>query len=199
MSGRERTGWGWSHTAAAAFLVLAASSCASLGRGSSTIAEQVDLQLDPGEWVLEERSGPPSATMTGYVPANESAQQWTRFVTVETYSYAARPFPGVDEALREQRSGLLACCPGLRWTELSRSARGAVYEWKMEGCEGVPDQHEVGRVMAGRNTWARISFTVEGAMDATTRDAWIQRLNAARFIAPLVRRGAAETPPSGGR
>jgi hypothetical protein len=118
---------------------------------------------------------------------------------VETYSYAARPFPGVDEALREQRSGLLACCPGLRWTELSRSARGAVYEWKMEDCEGVPDQHEVGRVMAGRNTWARISFTVQGAMDASTRDAWIQRLNAARFIAPLVRRGGSADLARGGR
>lgn len=198
MTGRERMGRRCSRTAAAALLALAASSCASLGRGS-TIAEQVDLQLDPGEWVLEERSGTPSAAMTGYVPANESAEHWTRFVTVETYSYAALPFPGVDEALREQRTGLLSCCPGLQWTVLDQSRRGAVYEWKVAGCEGVPDQHELGRVMAGRRTWARVSFTVEGAMDAATRDEWIRRLNAARFIAPLVRRGADAGPLAGGR
>lgn len=198
MTRREETGRRWSRTATAAMLVLAVSSCASLG-GRSTIAEQVDLQLDPGEWVLEERSGTPSAAMTGYVPANESAEHWTRFVTVETYSYAAFPFPGVDQALGEQRSGLLSCCPEMQWTELARSERGAVYEWKIAGCEGVPDQHEVGRVMAGRRTWARVSFTVEGTMDAATREEWIRRLNAARFIAPLVRRGADTGPLAGGR
>lgn len=189
MSGRERTGRRWSRAAATAFLVLAASSCATLGTRWSA-AEQVDLQLDPGEWVIADRSGDPAANTTGYVPADESDGNWTRFVTVETYSYSALPFPGVDEALREQRSGLLACCPGTRWTVLARAERSAVYEWRMEGCEGVPDQHEVGRVMAGRRTWARVSFTVNGAMDASTRDAWIRRLNDARFVGPLVQRAA---------
>ena len=196
MTGQEQAHGRWRQAAAAAVLVLAASSCATLGAGS-TIAEQVDLRLDPGEWVIVERSGDPSATLTGYVPANESGEEWTRFVTVETYAYAALPFPGVDEALREQRSGLAACCPGLRWNVISRSGGGALYEWRMEGCEGVPDQHEVGRVMTGRRSWARISFTVTGSMDAATRDEWIRRLEGARFIAPLVRRGAVVEPPRG--
>ena len=188
MPGMEWTWRGRLRAPAAALLVLAASACATVGAGY-TIAEQVDLRLDPAEWVIEERSGDPSATLTGYVPVNESAARWTRFVTVEAYSYAALPFPGVDEALREQRDGLRACCPGLRWEVVRRSRGGALYEWRMEGCEGIPDQHEVGRVMAGRRTWARISFTVNGSMDAATRDEWIRRLQSARFIAPLARRG----------
>ena len=189
MWGRNRTERPWSRAAAAAFLVLIASSCATLGTGWS-VAEQVDLGLDPGEWVMAERSGDPAANVTGYVLTNESDGNWTRFVTVETYSYSVLPVPGVDEALREQRSALLACCPGTRWTVLSRAERSGVYEWRMQGCEGVPDQHEVGRVMAGRRTWARISFTVNGAMDAATHDEWIRRLNDARFVGPLVRRAA---------
>ncbi|HEU0299965.1 MAG TPA: hypothetical protein VFR37_10930 [Longimicrobium sp.] len=179
-----------------AFLVAMAASCATLGAGS-TIAEQVDLRLDPAEWVLGERSGGPSATLTGYVPANQSAEQWTRFVTGETYAYAALPFPAVDEAPQEQRSGLAACCPGLRWNVISRPRGGARYEWRTQGCEGVPDQHEVGRVTAGRRTWARIGSTVTGSMDAATRDEWIRRLEGARLIAPLVRRGAVTGPPRG--
>jgi hypothetical protein len=189
MSGRGRTRRRWSRATAAAFLVLAASSCATLGTGWSA-AEQVEVGLDPGEWVIAERSGDPAANTTGYVLAAESEGSWTRFVTVETYSYSAVPFPGVDEALREQRSGLLACCPGTRWTVLARAERSGLYEWQMEGCEGVPDQHEVGRVMAGSRTWARVSFTMNGAMDAATRDQWIRRLNDARFVGPLVRRAA---------
>jgi hypothetical protein len=198
MCGRKRTGRRWNGAAAAAFLVLAATSCATAGTGW-TAAEQVDLGLDPGEWVIAERSGDPAANTTGYVLASESDGNWTRFVTVETYSYSVLPFPGLDEALREQRTGLLACCPGTRWTVLARAERSGVYEWRTEGCEGVPDQHEVGRVMAGGRTWARVSFTVNGAMDAATRDAWIRRLNDARFVGPLVRRAAegVEAPGAG--
>ena len=71
MSGRDRTGGPWKRAAAAAFLVLTASSCATLGTGWS-VAEQVDLGLDPGEWVMAERSGDPAANTTGYVLADES-------------------------------------------------------------------------------------------------------------------------------
>lgn len=60
----------------------------------------------------------------------------------------------------------------------------------MAGCEGVTDQHEVARMMARRRTWARVSFPVNGAMDAATRDAWVRRRNDARFVGLLVRRAA---------
>lgn len=191
MSAREWRGRRRGRGAGAALLLMAASSCATLGSGW-TAAEQVDLRLDPAEWVIQERSGDPAANLTGYVRADESEGSWSEFVTVEAYSYSARPFPGVDETLREQRSGLLACCPGTRWSVLSRASNGALYEWVMQGCQGVPDQHEVGRVMAGRRTWARISFTVTGAMDPLTRAEWIRRLSDARFVGPLVRRAAAD-------
>jgi hypothetical protein len=34
-----------------------------------------------------------------------------------------------------------------------------LYEWKIAGCTAEPDKHRVGRVMNGRGTWARVTFS----------------------------------------
>jgi hypothetical protein len=37
--------------------------------------------------------------------------------------------------------------------------------------------------MNGRGTWARVTFSVKGGMDAATREAWLRRLSEAQLVA----------------
>jgi hypothetical protein len=164
----------------AALVVLAG--CATAGVGTYA-PQHVELRLDPAEWTLARRSGDAQLSVAEYVAPGESIERWARFVSVQTFADARVPYPGARWAMSECRSLLLARCPGATWTVLRDSDQDALYEWKVAGCPAEPDQHEVGRVMNGRGTWARTTFSVKGQMDAATRDEWLRRLSSARLVA----------------
>jgi hypothetical protein len=164
----------------AALVVLAG--CATLGTPNAP-PQRVELRLDPAEWQQVLHAGDGGILVTEYVAPGESAEEWTRLVSVQVYSDAHLPYPGVRPALADCRAVLQGTCPGAEWTVLRESEQDAVYEWRTTGCPAEPDQHEVGRVMHGGGTWARISFSVKGRMDGATRDGWLRRLDDARLVA----------------
>lgn len=167
---------------AAALVVLAA--CASGGMGMVADAPRhVELRLEPAEWTLASRLGDAQLSMREYVPAGESLEQWTRFVSVQTFAVDRVPYPGAGRAMSECRALLQARCPGATWTVLSEANDDATYEWRVTGCQAEPDQHEVGRIMRVGGTWARATFSVKGQMDAATREEWLRRLGEARLVA----------------
>ena len=164
---------------AAALAALAG--CATLGQGGSP-PRHVEIRLDPAEWTLARRGGGAGSTVLEYVAPGERVDRWTRFVSVQTYAEGGAPFPGTRWALAQCRGILLASCPQAEWTVLRDTEQDAVYEWHIAGCAAEPDQHEVGRVIRGRGTWARVTFSVKGGMDAATREAWLRRLDEARLV-----------------
>lgn len=171
MRTRARRGLG-----GAALLLLAG--CAPVGMGAGA-ATAVDLRLDPAEWTLARRSGDAAVTMLEYVPRGERVDDWTRFVSVQTFAASRVPWPGADRAMTECRLLLEARCPGATWTVLREREGDALYEWRITGCPGEPDQHEVGRIVRTGATWSRVTFSVKGEMDAGTRETWLRRLEAA--------------------
>jgi hypothetical protein len=166
--------------AAAAALVLGG--CATLGPPHAP-RQYVRVTLDPAEWTQVLHAGDGAVSVTEYAAPGETAERWTRFASVQVYSDAALPYPGARPALSECRALLQATCPGAVWTVLRDGDQDALYEWRVAGCPAEPDQHEVGRVMHGRGTWARVSFSTKGEMDAATRERWIRQLEAARLVA----------------
>lgn len=156
--------------------------CASAGTAVYA-PRHVELRLDPAQWTLARSSGEALVSVAEYVPPGESIERWTRFVSVQTFADARVPYPGARWAMSECRALLLARCPGATWTVLRDADQDALYEWKVAGCGAEPDQHEVGRVMNGRGTWARVTFSVKGEMDAATREEWLRRLSEARLVA----------------
>lgn len=164
----------------AAAALLALGGCAAAGVGTGTAAA-AGLHLDAAEWTLARRSADAAVTMLEYVPPGESVENWTRFVSVQTFAESRVPWPGAGQAMTECRRLLQARCPGVTWTVLRHGDGDALYEWRIAGCPGEPDQHEVGRIVRNGSTWSRITFTVKGGMDAATREAWIARLAAARM------------------
>lgn len=168
--------------------VLAAAAAAALLAGCATLGtshpprQYVRLRLDPSEWTEVTRSGAGVVSVREYVAPGETAERWTRFVSVQVYSEEQLPYPGARPALAECRAVLQAACPGAQWTVLREDEQDALYEWRIAGCPAEPDQHEVGRLMHGRGTWARVTFSVKGEMDAATREGWIRRLDEARLV-----------------
>lgn len=169
---------GWAMTAAAALLL---GGCATLGPGHAP-PQHVRMPLDTAEWTQVLHAGEGAVSVTEYAAPGETAERWTRFASVQVYSDAALPYPGARPALSECRALLQASCPTAVWTVLRDGEEDALYEWRITGCPAEPDQHEVGRLLHGAGTWARISFSVKGEMDAATRERWIRQLEAARLV-----------------
>lgn len=164
----------------AALVVLAG--CATLGTPNAP-PSRVELRLDPAEWQQVLHASDGGISVMEYAAPGESAEEWTRLVSVQVYSDAHLAYPGVRLALSECRAVLQSACPGAEWSVLRESEHDAAYEWRIAGCPAEPDQHEVGRVIHGGGTWARISFSTKGRMDGATRDAWLRRLDEARLVA----------------
>lgn len=162
--------------------LLALAGCATL-ETPNVPPGRLELRLDPAEWQQVLHANDEGISVKEYAAPGESAEAWTRLVSVQVYSDAHLAYPGVRPALSECRAVLQTTCPGADWTVLRESEQDAVYEWRTAGCPSEPDQHEVGRVMHGGGTWARISFSTKGRMDAATREAWLRQLNEARLVA----------------
>ena len=171
----------FARTAVGLAALVALAGCASAGTAAHS-PQHLELRLDPAEWTLARRSGDAGISVAEYVPPGESLERWTRFVSVQTFADARVPYPGARWARSECRALLQARCSGAAWTVLRDSGQDALYEWKAAGCAAEPDQHELGRVMNGRGTWARITYSVKGEMDAATREEWLRRLSGARLV-----------------
>ncbi|HEU0016255.1 MAG TPA: hypothetical protein VFQ45_21430 [Longimicrobium sp.] len=161
--------------------LLALAACAAIGVGRSP-PEHVDLDLDPARWTRVLHASDNGMSVTEYVPPGETAEEWTRFVSITILNDTLVRYSGARAAMTECRALLQATCPGAVWTVLRDSDRDLLYEWTVAGCEGEPDQHEVGRLIKGGHTLIRITFSVKGRMDAATRTEWLRRIARARFV-----------------
>lgn len=178
MRPRRRQGGAPRVLRAAALLLLAG--CATAARGGEA-PSPVALRLEPGRWEAVTRTEMGGSRLVEFAPRGESAQSWTRLVSVQTYPDDRVPYPGVRWAAAQCRALLMDRCPGATWTTLTDTPDDGMYEWRVAGCADEPDQHEVGRIFRLGSTWARVTFTVKGTMDAATREAWLRRLSEARF------------------
>jgi hypothetical protein len=165
----------------AAALLLAG--CATAARGGMP-PSPVELRLEPNRWATVTRMEQRGSLLVEFAPRGESAERWTRLVSVQVYPDDRVPYPGVRWAAAQCHAVLVDVCPGATWTTLKEELNDLTYEWRVAGCPSQPDQHEVGRIMREGSTWARVTFTVKGVMDAATREEWLRRLSEARFVPP---------------
>jgi hypothetical protein len=161
-----------------ALLVVLGGAAAARGQ----VGHRVDLPLDAREWQPLSSTREPGVSIQEYVPVGESGETWTRFVSIQLFAVSSVDFPGASEMLGLCRQILVARCPGAQWRQLEGGDRVATYEWRITGCDGEPDQHELGRVIRRGDVWARITFSVRDAMDDRTRDEWLGRLRGARIV-----------------
>ena len=167
--------------AGAALLLAGCATAATIGDAGDA-SWRVALQMEAARWEAVSRLDAPGSLLVEYVPTGESAERWTRMVSVQTFADARLPYPGVRWAMAQCRATLVDRCPGATWTVLSESQDDATYEWWVAGCGAEPDQHEVGRIMKRSGTWARVTYSTKGRMGAAERTEWLRRLSAARFV-----------------
>lgn len=78
---------------------------------------------------------------------------------------------------------LLARCPNLVWNDIETKDQDILYEWRIENCASDPDQSQIGRFLATKDTVFHASYCAKGKQIAPEeRQEWISRLQSAKVV-----------------
>jgi hypothetical protein len=107
-----------------------------------------------------------------YVPREESISNWTKQFTIQFHEdVKASPIAWMTDL----RSLMQKRCPGSYWQVLNQDSASVLYEWKISGCGGNPNQHEIARLLKGNDGLHRIAYVEHAStIDPAVRDQWIK-------------------------
>jgi uncharacterized protein len=117
--------------------------------GGVPSVEGMLVPFDPAGWKVGFRQLR-GRLLTEFVPVEETVEDWTRILTVETITDADGPLT-IDKFLAAKRDHLDRICPGRYWHVIRATATATTYEWALRHCPAEPDQHAIGRMVQGHD------------------------------------------------
>jgi hypothetical protein len=130
--------------------------CASHSNATKdkSVRERWNFHFDSRNWQVVFQAGNDQQAIRQYVLQGQSVTNWTELVTS---LYVAGEFP--PRALFEQfRRELSRGCPNVKMNIIEASENTIVFEWRHEGCQGIPPQHEIRRISAVKSGTLTLSF-----------------------------------------
>ena len=118
--------------------------------------------------------------ITELVPVGQELGNWTHLITIEFMEEA--PFT-LEQWMAARRAAVESDCPDVTWTVLYHDQFSITYEWRIEGCRGHSDKHELVRLLRGNDGLHSVSYAEKFArMDPAARAVWLSRLNSAVVV-----------------
>ena len=140
--------------------------------------EYLKPKFDQREWKTVNQREAKNVSLTENVPKGQSRAKWTESIGGGFRSYAANADVGVEA--QKLRQGLTDRCPAHQWFVHRNSPADTVVEWRIENCEGHPDQTEIRRYLAGRTGVYSIAYVKKGPpLEWDERQRWITLLSQA--------------------
>lgn len=120
-----------------------------------------------GDWIME------------FVREKDDINDWTELLTIQKFdiwwggSTAQEPL----DLLKAQRERI---CPGAtEWKVISIGSGSVLYEWQTHSCRGWPDQHEIAKIIYGRDMRIRLAYSVKGEIPPARHAKWTRRFSEA--------------------
>ena len=142
------------------------------------VSESWRFNFDSRQWELENqgtmRSG---GVLANYVLRGQTVHNWTELVSTQ-YHKGSLVAPNASfEVLRRHLS---RDCPSLRMSTIEESTDNIIFEWRHDGCQGHPPQHEIGRLSRGRTGSLSLTYVEKTTQLASEkRSTWISIIRAA--------------------
>src|ERR1700694_2397816 len=123
--------------------------------------DSLELVLDDQEqakWEVGYSKQSGDITITEFVPKGETVKNWTKMLTIQGFRKSWGS-PSVQALAEGFKKGLAQKCQGVIWNVIENQKNEIVYEWSVENCSGVEDQHEIAKCIQGRWTQFRVAYT----------------------------------------
>ncbi len=144
-------------------------------------AEGILWPLDPRDWAVGYRARTRNGDMLEYTPPGQTVQDWSQMATVQSIVVGAGGGgPTVQQFLGHMQKSLQQLHPGVQWRVIQTGKTEALYEWSIPAGRGQPAQHEVARLIQGRDGLYRIACVAKvPKLSSQLRTKWIQLLEQA--------------------
>ena len=172
----------WQDCAAAALLTLL-SVPAALGEDVIAPLERETVVIPSGleAWRLDWHGAVVEAHTLEWVTGGESVKDWTQLFTVQRMILP--PDVGAEQFATLLLESLRHRCPGLASAMMEAGRDSALYEWRVAGCKGTDDQHELVRVIRSEDYMFRVAYTRRGpALEPDLRQHWLGVVRQARLL-----------------
>ena len=155
------------------------------GRGSTQV-EAVVFPFDTERFKLGHQITGLEA-IREFVPIGQTVRDWTEMITLQTMDRRALGLPPLRTMLEQQHQHLVAQCPGRCGGPIeniiAEEPHSLTYEWRIEGCDGMPDQHEIGKWLESEATTFRIAYVRKvSRLNPEEREDWVQAVAQAKIV-----------------
>ncbi len=132
--------------------------------------------LDLNAWKVgyQKRSG--NTEIIEFVQKAETVEHWTKMLTVQKFKVdkkkgkSTSPIAAMEILKRDTELR----CPTVKWNTIEKSELAILYEYDIEDCPQVEDQHELSILLIGSFTLFRIAYTEKGkSLAPEVRDEWL--------------------------
>jgi hypothetical protein len=163
------------------FVALVAAGCQNKYPPGAIVGESGEYlrpKFDDREWKTVNQREAKNVSVSESVPKGQSRNKWTESLGGGFRSYATRADVGLEA--QRLREGISDRCPAHQWFVHRNTPADTVVEWRIENCEGHPDQTEIRRYVAGRTGVYSIAYVKKGPpLTWDERHRWIGLLSQA--------------------
>jgi len=115
------------------------------------------------------------------VRKGESINNWTELFSIFNLPLTSSS-PPREQLMNELKEKMQNRCPNVVWSVIQVGPNDILYEWRIVTCSPHPDQHEIARIVDGKQNRFRIAYTAKTTeLSADKRKEWIDNLLAAKF------------------
>ncbi len=158
--------------------------------------EQVVVTSDQRKWHVGYETEKGGQRIKEFVLPEETLDNWTELVTVQSFPGAEKRMTAKEAALRMKQQ--LNECPNAMWRIIQGGDDELLYEWQTVDCPGWDNQYEVSKLVRGQTAIHRVAYANRKLPIAEeTRRQWSDLIGKAGFqtLGPAAQSTPTPSPP----
>ncbi|MBT8126180.1 MAG: sel1 repeat family protein [Gammaproteobacteria bacterium] len=137
--------------------------------------QPLHFKFEPG-WKIGRYVERPNQHALEFIREGDDIDNWKELLSIQILP----PFwggPSAQDALEKLKALQEQICPGVTiWNVIDKDEKSILYEWQARPCRSWPDQHEVARIMFGKDKTYKLRYVQKTyQMPTELRDKWINK------------------------
>jgi hypothetical protein len=141
-------------------------------------SEELNFQIDLG-WKKANQAERRGSVIVEWVREGDDINNWKELFTYQNFGLHGKRTP--EDFLNGLKTLREKECPGVtEWNVIEHDENSILYEWQAKPCMSWPDQHEVARIIFGKQNLFLLRYTAKvKELAPETRTQWINTFKAA--------------------